>query len=166
MTEPCKHFEICGISECFKHPSGVFCLLHLPAQVKNIEKFTESIRQHLDSGRSDFRYVHFLRDYETDFQEKVFPGLADFRDVVMPQGLNLRGAQLPMGLTVSGRIKSITLDKAAVGGPLEINVGDLAKGLHATEAYLKHGITVSSDRIDRINLSHAVIDGPVNIKVI
>lgn len=143
-TAPCKYFDVCKLPASFNHPTGAFCILHLPDPGKNIQEFEATVRQHLSQGRSDFRYVYFRKGSHANFDKVTFPGLADFRDAVIPaEYLLLREASMPLGLTVTGEsINAIFLEKATVGGPVDIRVGTVPGGIQAYKAKFSGDISI------------------------
>ncbi len=128
-------------------------MLHYPDAGKNKGQFLGAVQQHLDSGRSDFRRVWFLKGERTPFREVTFPDVLDLRDAKFPQGLELVKAIVPHGLLVkTGEIEHIHLQEAEISGLVDIAVKGKLHALQAGGATFNNDVKLSCQEADNLIL--------------
>jgi hypothetical protein len=149
---PCKHADICGLSEHAKspHDGEPACILHLPpSPPKDAQRFSVALAGYLERGGCDFRWMYFP-DGWASFEGRHFGRAVDFRDTTVMGTLTLTGATFEHGVVFGGAgLQKVDLSGATVRG-------DLTYSGRINSMFLMNGATALGATVLRFDSSAIV----------
>lgn len=164
----CQDFEICGLPGIFKYAGGqCYCILHLPEPNKDQDVFWATLKQFVDTNKSDFRCVVFPGVLPFAVGGRSFSDLLNLEDAsCADNALDLPNTTLARGIVLRAKkVSTVNLAGAKVLGPVNIEVEESIHEIDFSKATIDGTVRIAAKSVNSLNFQSSVVRSRIYLEI-